>query len=131
MDFKTGDWVIFDLSIGQIMRMDDFEEFSDGSFRTSGRLKDRFRPLTLRNKSTVEYFDHYYSKLREIDGEAGFNYPDISQYFAQLALNSMDGPEGAKEPYEMAQQFVKDARDYKNPIQGVPLFRQKLGGVRR
>jgi len=127
MDWKVGDWVVFDLAIGQIVRMDHFEEFSDGSFNTSGRLKGRFRPLTLRNKRTVEYFDHYYSKLREIDGEAGFNYPDILQHFAQLSLRAMDGPEDGKDdPYELAQQFVKDAKQYKNPIQGIPLFRRKL-----
>lgn len=125
-EWKVGDWVVFDLSIGQIKRMDDYQEFSDGSFNTSGRLADRFRPLTLRNKRTVEYFDYYYNELRKIDGEAGFNYPDISQYFAQLALDAMDGAEDDKAPYDKAQAFVKDARDYKPNIQGVGLFRRKL-----
>lgn len=132
MEWKIGDWVIFDLGIGQIKKLDEdgFAEFSDGSFCTSGRLADRFRPLTLRNKRTVEYFDHYYNKLREINGEAGFNYPDISRYFAQLSLDAMDGDEKDKAPYDKALQFFQDARDYKPVIDGVPLFRQNLRTAR-
>lgn len=127
MNYNVGDWVVFDLSIGQIKRMDDYQEFSDGTFCTSGaRLADRFRPLTLRNKRTVEYFDYYYNELRNIAGEGGFNYPGISQYFAQLALDAMDGKEDDKTPYDKVQEFVRDARDYKPVIQGISLFRQKL-----
>ena len=127
MDWKAGDWVIFDLSVGQIKELRDegCASFSDGTFETSGRLTDRFRPLTLRTKRTVEAFDIYYNRLREIDGESGFNYPRIHQHFAQLALDAIDGAEDDKAPYELAQQFVKDARDYKTIIQDVPLFRPK------
>lgn len=125
MDWKAGDWVVFDLSVGQIkeIREGGCESFSDGTFETSGRLADRFRPLTLKNKRIVETFDAYYNRLHDIDGNAGFNYPDISQYFAQLSLDAIDGDEDDKQPYEKAQQFVQDARDYKSVIQGVPLFR--------
>lgn len=126
-EWKVGDWVVFNLSIGQVMEVGDWQEFSDGSFRTSGRLADRFRPLTLRNKRTIEYFDYYYNELRKINGEGGFNYPDISQYFAQLALDAMDGDDKDKTPYDKVQEFVRDARDYKPVIQGVGLFRRKFG----
>lgn len=132
MEWKIGDWVVFDLRIGQIMGLDEggFAEFSDGTFRTSGRLADRFRPLTMRNKCAIEYFDHYYNRLREINGEAGFNYPDISQYFAQLSLDAMDGDEKDKVPYEKVQQFLQDARDYKPVINGISLFRRSLRAAR-
>lgn len=133
MDFKAGDWVIYGLSVGQIkdLREDGIAVFSDGFCETSGhRLADGFRPLTLKNKNIVETFDIYYGRLREIDGEAGFNYPDISRYFSHLVLEAIDAGDAAKS-CELAQEFVKDARDYKNPIQGVPLFRRKLGGARR
>lgn len=126
MDWKAGDWVTFDLSIGQIkeIRDDGCASFSDGFFETSGRLLDKFRPLTLKNKSIVETFDIYYDRLREIDGETGFNYPDIIRYFSHLALMAIDQEDG-KEFYEKAQQFVADARQYKPVIQGVMLFRPK------
>lgn len=127
MTWKVGDWVIFDLSVGQIkeLRDNDYASFSDGSFKTCGRLVDRFRPLTLRNKQIVENFDIYYNRLLEIDGEDGFNYPRISQYFAQLAIDAIDGEENNKEPYNKANQFISDAREYKPLIQGVSLFRPK------
>lgn len=126
MTWKTGDWVIFELSIGQIKRLDEegFSEFSDGSFATSGRLEDRFRPLTLRNKRTIEYFDYYYGKLNEINGEAGFNYPDIFRYFAQLSVDAIDGDEKDQRPYERAREFLQGAKEYKPTIDGVQLFRQ-------
>ena len=125
MTWKAGDWVVFDLKVGQIkeLRDDGCASFSDGFFETSGRLTDRFRQLTLKNKRVVETFDAYYNRLHEIAGNAGFNYPDISSYFSQLALDAMDGDETSKEPYDKALQFIRDARDYKPIIQGVPLFR--------
>lgn len=132
---KTGDWVVFDLDVGQIKRLeeDGIAEFSDGFCCTSGfRLAERFRPLTLRSKRIVESFDHYYMRLREIDGESGFNYPDISRYFSQLALNAIDTQEsGEKDFYEKAQQFVRDAREYKPVIHGVSLFRRNMSRAAR
>lgn len=126
-DWKVGDWVVFDLSIVQIkeLRDNDCASVSDGTFETSGRLLDRFRPLTLKNKNIVETFDIYYGRLSEIDGESGFNYPAIFAYFSQLALDAID--HGGKEPFTMAQEFIVGARDYKTTIQGVPLFRPHLG----
>lgn len=128
MNWNVGDWVVFDLRIGQIRKLDDegFAEFSDGSFATSGRLADRFRPLTLRNKRTIEYFDHYYNELRKLNGAGGFNYPDISRHFAQLSIDAMDGDEKDRAPFDKAQQFFQDARDYKPEIQGVALFRPNM-----
>lgn len=127
MTWKTGDWVVFDLSVGQIkeMREGGGVSVSDGMFETSGlRLAERFRPLTLRNKRIVETFEVYYGRLKEIAGHGGFNFPDISQHFAQLALDAIDGGEaGEKQAYEKAQTFVGRARDYEATIQGVPLFR--------
>lgn len=133
MDFKAGDWVIYGLDVGQIkeLRDDGIAVFSDGHCETSGfRLADGFRPLTLKSKNIVETFDIYYKRLRDIDGEAGFNYPDINRYFSQLVLDAIDAGDTAKF-HELAQEFVRDARDYKNPIQGVSLFRRKLSGARR
>lgn len=127
MEWKTGDWVVFEMKIGQIkeLRGEGHASFSDGFCETSGKLEDRFRPLTLRNKRIAETFDIYYRRLRGIDGEVGFNYPDISSYFSELALRAIDD-ENSEESYELANQFVRYARDYKPVIQGIPLFRRKL-----
>lgn len=126
MDVKVGDWVVFDLRVGQIKSIHDneFPEFSDGSINTSGRIADRCRPLTLRNKRITEAVDYYYNELRKIDGEGGFNYPDISSYFSQLALDAIDGEDHEK-MYERAIEFVRAARDYKPTIDGVRLFRRR------
>lgn len=128
MDWKVGDWVIFDLGIGQIKKLDDQHAwFSDGTFETSGRLVDRFRPLTLRGKRFIESFDIYYNRLRDIDGESGFNYPDIHRHFCQLALDAIDGDDNkATKLFTQAEQFVCAARDYKGTIQGVRLFRPNM-----
>jgi len=125
--WKVGDWVVFDLSIGQIKELSDgFASFSEGFFETSGMLADRFRPLTLRNKRIVETFDTYYSRLREIDGEGGFNYPDISRYFAQLTLSAIDADDdSAKIFYDKGAAFAFEARSYPSVIDGVRLFRPK------
>ena len=126
-EWKIGDWCIFDLNIVQITRLEDWDEVSDGSFCTSGRLKDRFRPLTLRNKRTIEWFDYYYKSLYKINGEAGFNYPRISDHFNWLSREAMDGPEDNKKPYDSAMEFIRQAEDYVSVIQGIPLFRPKVG----
>lgn len=130
-NWNVGDWVVFDLRIGQIQEIRDggCATFSDGYINSSGMLFERFRPLTLDNKLISENFKHYYDKLREIDGEAGFNYPGISQYFAQLALDSIDAiktdQSRAREMLDRARDFVIDANLYKPTIQGIPLFRSK------
>lgn len=128
-EWAVGDWVVFDLKIGQIKEIRDagMVEFSDGVFSTSGRLADRFRPLTLRNKAITETFDIYYNRLHEIDGEAGFNYPHISSHFASLALMAIDGGEDeALAAHDRAVAFVRSARDHQSVIDGVPLFRPSL-----
>lgn len=127
MDWKVGDWVIFDLKVGQIkeLRGHGCASFSDGWFETSGHLCDRFRPLTLNNKRAVEYFDTIYGRLREIDGQAGFNYPDISRHFSDLALRAIDANvDDAKQFFDAANEFVSDARHYARVIQGLRLFRR-------
>lgn len=121
--WKAGDWAVFDLDIVQIKQVDPYVEVSTGTINTSGNLLDRLRPLTLRNKATIETFDYYYNEIRKMPGERGFNYPDISRLFCDLALQAMDGKPGATRPYDDAQAFVRDARDYKPVIQGVNLFR--------
>lgn len=135
MDWKAGDWVIYGLDVGQIkeLRDDGIARFSDGWCETSGhKLADGFRPVTLRNKRIVECFDIYYNRLREIDGEAGFNYPDISRYFSQLVLDAIDG--GADEERaacEKGNKFVGEAKNYRPVIDGVPLFRRNLSRASR
>lgn len=89
-DYKVGDWVVFDLRIGQITKLGDFQEFSDGTIETCGQLLDRFRPLTLRNKALTETFDYWYRQLNKIDGSQGFNYPRIGAHFWTLALEAID-----------------------------------------
>jgi hypothetical protein len=123
LEWKAGDWAVFDLGIVQIKQVEPYAEVSDGTFSTSGNLLGRLRPLTLRNKATVETFEWYYQELRKIRGERGFNYPDINRLFCSLALEAMDGPEDNKAPYEQVQEFLREARDYKPEIQGVQLFR--------
>lgn len=126
MDWKQGDWMIFDLRICQIKKIGEYDEVSDGSIGTSGRLRDRYRPLTLRNKCIIEYFDYYYRDLSKIDGERGFNWPDISRHFNELALEAIDSldDEGVKAAYNKATEFVAGAREHKTVIQGVRLFRK-------
>jgi len=132
MDWKVGDWVILDLSIGQITKLegDGYATFADGMVETSGRIADRFRPLTLTNKRIVETFDIYYDRLREIDGEAGFNYPDISRHFSDLVLMAID-QQDMNTAREQALQFVSDAEVYLEVIQGVRLFRPNMRRRRR
>lgn len=87
---------------------------------------DRFRPLTLRNKRIVEWFDAYYNRLHEIDGEAGFNYPRISQYFYSLALSTIDADEeDSKQFFDKADYFISSARNYTPVIDDINLFRKK------
>lgn len=125
MNFKVGDWAVYERRIVQIKRLDKdgIAEVSDGSFASSGMLLNQLRPLTLRNKRIGEWFEHYYEYIRQIDGSAGFNFPDINRYFAQLALQAIDAnDEGSKAFFDLASQFVRDAKEYKTPIQGVNLF---------
>lgn len=123
---KDGDWVICDLRIGQISEIEEngMASFRDGFSQLGGRILDRCRPLTLRNKAIVETFDIYYNRLKEIDGNSGFNYPDISRHLSTLALNAIDNPENDKIFYDMGAEFSREASDYKQVIQGVRLFRR-------
>ena len=128
-EWKVGDWAVFERGIIQIteMREGGAIEVADGTFRTFGHLLDRLRPLTLRNKRIAEWFDFYYRELGHINGERGFNYPDISRHFNKLMLRAIDegsedGPE-TNEPFDLATDFVRSARDYAPVIQGVQLFR--------
>jgi hypothetical protein len=124
--WKVGDWAVFDRNIVQIkeIRESGAVDVSDGSFETCGRLLERLRPLTLRNKRTIEWFDHYYRLLNSINGNGGFNFPDISRHFNNLILRAIDGPEDDKAPFDEASDFVRQARDYTPVIQGVNLFRR-------
>lgn len=123
--WKVGDWAVFDRDIVQIKEIREGGgcSVSEGQFETSGMLLDRLRPLTLRNKRTVEWFDWHYNELRKLRGEAGFNYPDISRYFSNQALRAMDGSEDDKTPFEEVQDFLRQAKDYTPEIHGVRLFR--------
>jgi len=122
-DWKAGDWAVMDMGIFQIKQVDPFVEVSDGAVSISGRLLDRLRPLTLRNKATAETFDWYYKELKKLRGERGFNYPDINRLFCGWALEAMDGPVEDRAPFEKAQEFVRAARDLTPVIHGINLFR--------
>lgn len=125
--WKLNDWVIYELHFGQITALEkDRVQFSDGSFSTSGsvRMLEDFRPLTLRNKSLIESFTYYYKRLDDIDGNGGFNYPDINRHFCVLSRNAIDS-KTPEDYFTLASQFVQDVREYKPVIQGVRLFRPK------
>jgi hypothetical protein len=124
-NWMAGEWAVFEREIVQIkeIREGGSCEVSDGSCSTSGMLLDRLRPLTLRNKRTIEYFAYYYRELNKIRGERGFNFPDISRHFSGLALRAMDGAEDDKDPFDEAREFVRQAHEYIPEIQGVQLFR--------
>lgn len=131
IELKKGDWCIYGLDVVQIMETEPYLEYSTGIIRGGNASREHMRPLTLQSKVAVESMDHYYDMLREMDGEAGFNYPDISNYFGGLALDVIDGDEAAaKVAYDKAQSFVRDARDYKQVIDGVRLFRRNLSKSR-
>ncbi len=125
MEWKIGDWAVFEHDIVQIKEIREGGgcTVSEGSSETSGMLLDQLRPLTLRNKRTIEYFDYYYRELNTIRGERGFNYPDIKRHFAILALKAIDGLDVEKAPYDAARDFLQQAKDYMPVIQGVHLFR--------
>lgn len=125
MKWKVGDWAVFDRDIVQIKEVYEHGgcAVSTGMIETSGNLFDRLRPLTLRNKAAAEYFDYYYGKLSEINGERGFNYPDISRHFSELMLCAIDGPLDNKDPFDKAVEFFQQARDRREIIQGIQLFR--------
>lgn len=125
-ELKEGDWCVYGLVIVQIMAVEPYLEYSTGFIRGMNASREDVRPLTLKAKIAVESMKHYYEQLREIDGNSGFNYPRISDYFAQLALDVIDGNDDVgKAAYDKAQKFVRAARDYQKVIDGVPLFRPK------
>lgn len=125
IDLKNGDWVVCDQRIGQLSRVDGkFAELADGLFCLSGSIINDCRPLTVRNKRITESMEYQYQQLNNIDGSRGFNFPDINNYFWQLALNAIDDQENEKKYHDLSADFIKDARDYKAVIQGVNLFRR-------
>lgn len=125
MNWKVGDWAVFERDIVQIkdIREGGGCSVSEGSCETSGMLLDQLRPLTLRNKRITEYFDYYYRELNRIRGERGFNYPDIARHFANLAVRAIDSADDDKAPFDEVQDFIRQARDYVPVIQGISLFR--------
>ena len=127
-EWKDGDWVIHDRDIGQIKKVEDgYIVFSTGFIETSGKLTDRIRPLTIRNKTIAESMEGWYKELKDIPGNAGFNYPDINNYFTYLALMAMDDAEKEQESFKIAKEFIEQARDYKKTIHGIDLFRPQIG----
>lgn len=127
MDWKVGDWAVFDRRVVQIkeIREGDSISVSDGHVEISGQLMHRLRPLTLRNKRIVEDFEILYKRLYQIRGENGFNYPDISRHFDALALEALDANDAdCGAIYDRATKFAQLARDYTPVIQGVNLFRE-------
>lgn len=126
MELKKGDWAIYDREIVQIMETEPYLEYSTGVIRGGNACRENMRPLTLQNKVIASSMEYYYNSLRSLDGEAGFNYPDINRYFTALTIEAIDGTEAeVKAAYDKAQKFVREARDYKRVIDGVRLFRPK------
>lgn len=126
-NIKEGDWVIYDRKINLVRKCSysDSLELSDGYICTSCSDLSHARPLNLRNKVIAENIDHYYKSLRKIDGEAGFNYPDINRYFTSLTIEAIDADDKEiRGFYDKAMNFVKLARDYAKIIDGVYLFRE-------
>lgn len=130
MKIKKGDWVIYDREIVHIMETEPHLEYSTGIIRGSNAWRDGMRPLTLQNKVIAQSMEHYYDKLRELDGSASFNFPDISRYFSSLALEAIDGDAAdCSAAYKKAQEFVQAAHGYQKVIDGVRLFRPKMEGA--
>ena len=125
MTWKIGDWCVFDLDIVQITEIRDGGgmSVSEGQFTTSGMLEDRLRPLTLRNKSTIEWVAYYYKELGKLRGDDGFNYPDIHQHFCNLSRRAMDGDPNDRAAQDQIMEFCLAAKKYTPMIQGVHLFR--------
>lgn len=124
-EWKVGDWVIYDMGVNQIVRVDEdgnSMEVTCGVISTFGNLKSQMRPLTIENKRIGEGMKSYYKALDNIDGHAGFNYPDIHRYFNHLALEAMDGDR--EHAFEKARDFLEHARNYKPIIDGIRLFRR-------
>ena len=109
--WQVGDWCIFDLHIVQIQKLDGvngtWDQVDDGTTTTLGRLQDRFRQLTLKNKSIMESFQYYHKQLENIPGNQGFNYPRISTYFEELSRKAIDGE--PEEAFEEARTFLREA----------------------
>jgi len=126
-EFKDGAWAIYELKIVQIAKISGGKaEYSDGFIRGYGAHIEHFRPLSLRNKVVIETLDTYYNRIRDLDGSAGFNFPDIHRYFSEVALEGIDGDDAALgAAYDKAQTFVRAARDYQKTIDGVRLFRPR------
>lgn len=127
IEIKKGDWCIYGLDIVQIVETEPYIEYSTGIIRGGNATRAHIRPLTLQSKVIVEGMEHYYEMLRDMDGNAGFNFPDISSYFAELALEAIDGDtEAAQSAWKKAQDFISAAKDYEKVIAGVRLFRPTL-----
>lgn len=124
-NWKVKDWAVYDLRIVQIkeIRLPHGCTISDGSIETHGQLIDRLRPLTLENKATIEFFDYWYKELRHIRGQSGFNYPDISSYFSDLAIKQIDEGPLDRSITDKGPNFVRAAREYLRVIDGIHLFR--------
>lgn len=100
---QVGDWMIFDLAVSQIkeLRHDDgYAVVADAFTQTSGKIATRLRSLTLKSLRCAQLFESQYRRLKEIDGAAGFNYPDISEYFSALCLDTIDS--AAADPFDKA-----------------------------
>lgn len=126
MEFKIGDWVIYDRKINQVRKSSysDNLELTDGHICTSCGTWENARPLTIRNKAIADTFEIYYERLRKMDGSGGFNFPDINRYFTNLCIEAMDANDADTEAlFKRANEFTRQARDYTKVIDGVRLFR--------
>lgn len=76
---KHLDWVFHDFKLGQIHMDKEYDEFHDGSFRTSGKLKQWCVPLSMRVKTISDQYEYWSDRLHK-EGNNSLNYPDIHNW---------------------------------------------------
>jgi hypothetical protein len=135
MEFKVGDWVLFEHKVGQLKRVeaeDGWSEFSDGMFSTSGCLLDRCFPLTLEGKRCADWFEYYYHDLHQIDSKGKLNWLDVHREIVNLweaTMLALGREEPTKRAYKDAENFFRECKEALSSLRevrlanGVQLFR--------
>jgi len=139
MNWKVGDWCLFEFTLHTIKEMEGnkITSVSDGNFQTGGcDLSDRVFPLTIRNKRISDTFEYYSGKFHEIH-HVTLNFPDIHNYLVEKWCKAMNSKEDdTVADGEIASIINRVGRFYDEFIEkircletmevdGVRLFRQK------